>query len=45
MCADLLIIPTTTVSHRGGSCLHIQRNRHENVQPWQNRQRLLSKRP
>jgi hypothetical protein len=31
MCADLRIIPTSTVSHRGGSCLHFPTNRHQIV--------------
>lgn len=31
MCIDLPIILTTTVSHRGGFCLHFPRDRHKNV--------------
>ena len=31
MCVELPIIATTTVPHRGGSCLHLPRNRHKNV--------------
>jgi hypothetical protein len=31
MCADPPIVPTTTVSHRGGSCLRFPTNRQQNI--------------